>query len=253
MRIKDLVSRGFGISRPSKDDLPKVAVVGALRTGTNYLKFLLETNYRVSAGFSDFGWKHAGVAIFNRGSGYDYPNVPLFYIVKNPYAFVVSLHRYYVAHKKNIISHETFDRFLTQPIVLFDSQLKDSPQMRFSNPIQYWNYIYWNLENLSREKFRSLGFNYEDLLANPDGIRTLEQMFRFQKRTDETVVPRNQLKRLSGVTADVAGGQYETDDSFDSGYYIEKKYLEDFSKEQLRFIRDEVDHGLMARRGYPVF
>lgn len=253
LRIKDLVSRGFGASRQSKDHFPKVAVVGALRCGTNYLKFLLETNYRVTAGFSDFGWKHAGVAIFNRGSGYDYPDVPLFYIVKNPYAFVVSLHRYYIAHRKNIISHDAFDEFLTRPIVLFDSQLKNSPQMRFSNPIQYWNYIYWNLENLSQEKFRSLGFNYEDLLADPNGIRKLEQTFRFRKRTDETVFPRNQLKRLTGVTTDVAGGQYETEDSFDSGYYIEKKYLEEFSAEQLRHIRNEVDHSIMARRGYPVF
>jgi hypothetical protein len=252
LRIKGIFSRGSSASREDGENLPKVAVVGALRTGTNYLKFLLETNYQVTASFSDFGWKHAGVPIFNRGSGFEYPDVPLFYIVKNPYAFVVSLHRYYMEHKKNIISHDAFDSFLTRPLVLFDSQLKNSPQMRFSNPIQYWNFLYWNLENLAPEKFRSLGFNYEDLLLDPNGIRKLEQAFRFKKKTDETIIPRNQLKRLTGVTSDVAGGRYETEDSFDSAYYIEKKYLEDFSEEQLRFIRDEVDHDVMARRGYSV-
>jgi len=249
LRIKDLFTRGSSAHRPSYDQLPKVAVVGALRTGTNYLKFLLEANYQITAAFSEFGWKHAGVPIFNHGSGFDYPDVPVFYIVKNPYAFVMSLHRYYVEHRKNIISHDAFDHFLTRPIVLFDSQLKNSPQMRFSNPIQYWNYIYWNLENLSTEKFRSIGFNYENLLADPEGIKALEQVFRFRKRTGRTIVPRNQLKRLTGVTADVAGGQYETEDSFDSSYYIEEKYLNDFSEAQLSFIRNELDPQLMARRG----
>jgi hypothetical protein len=252
LRIKSLFSRAFGPSRGSDGQLPKVAVVGALRSGTNYLKFLLESNYHVAARFSDFGWKHAGVPVFNPGSSYKYPDEPLFFIVKNPYAFAVSLHRYYLAYRRNIVSHDDFDRFLTQPILLFDSQLKDSPQMRFSNPIQYWNYVYWNLENLNKDRFHVLGFSYEDLLADPGSIRAVEQSFRFQKRTSETVIPRNQLKRLSGVTPVVAGGQYETDESFDGSYYAEKKYLGDFSSEQLRFIRDEVDHSLMARRKYPV-
>ena len=252
MRIKDIVSRGFASSNRSNDQMPKVAVLGALRCGTNYLKFLLESNYYVSAGFSEFGWKHAGVPIFNRGSGYEYPDVPLFYIVKNPYAFVVSLHRYYLALRRNIISHDEFGKFLTYPIVLHDSQLEHSPQMRFSNPIQYWNYVYWNLENLNKERFRAFGFNYEDLLEDPGGIKTMERSFRLKKKTEETVIPRNQLKRLSGVIAGVARGEYETDKSFDSSYYLEKKYLEDYSSEQLRFIRNEVDPWLMARRKYPV-
>jgi hypothetical protein len=252
LRIKSLFSRAFGPSRGSDDQLPKVAVVGALRSGTNYLKFLLESNYHVAARFSDFGWKHAGVPVFNPGSSYKYPDEPLFFIVKNPYAFVISLHRYYLAYRRNIVSHDDFNRFLTQPIFLFDSQLKDSPQMRFSNPIQYWNYVYWNLENLNKEKFQVLGFNYEDLLENPAGIAAVEKSFRFRKKTSETVIPRNQLKRLGGVASGITEDQYETDESFDRSYYTEKKYLIDFSDEQLRFVRDEVDHALMARRSYPV-
>lgn len=252
LRIKSIFSRGFGLNTRSDDRLPKVAVLGALRTGTNYLKFLLESNYHVVARFSDFGWKHAGVPIFNPGSGYDYRDEPIFFIVKNPYAFVVSLHKYYLAHHANILSHDDFGKFLTQPMVFFDSQLKNSPQMRFSNPIQYWNYVYWNLDHLSKEKFRVLGFNYEDLLADPSGIKAVEQSFRFRSKTSETVIPRNQMKRLSGVKPVVAANQYETDENFDSSYYIERKYLADFSSEQLRFIRDEVDPALMARRNYSV-
>lgn len=252
MRISKLFSLGFGGSKGRDDQLPNVAVLGVLRSGTNYLKFLLESNYHVAAHFSDFGWKHAGIPIFNRGSGYEYPDEPVFFIVKNPYAFVISLHKYYLAHRANIISHDAFENFLTQPIVLFDSQLKNSPQMRFSNPIQYWNYVYWNLETLSKEKFQVLGFSYEDLLADPAGIAAVEQSFQFRKKTSETVIPRNQLKRLGGTASALAADQYETDKSFDSAYYTEKKYLNQFSGKQLDFIRGEVDHSLMARRNYPL-
>ena len=96
----------------------------------------------VSTSFTSFGWKHGGIPVLSHGSGFDYPSAPLAFIVKTPYAFVVSLHRYHmrnVTHgaQISIAAEKEFDAFLCRPVVISDSQLSHSPQMRFHNPLQY--------------------------------------------------------------------------------------------------------------------
>jgi hypothetical protein len=43
----------------------RIAVIGGFRSGTNYLRFLLENNYRCDVSFHAFGWKHANVPIIS--------------------------------------------------------------------------------------------------------------------------------------------------------------------------------------------
>jgi hypothetical protein len=253
MKISTLLTRLFASSVEDRTELSTIAVTGAFRCGTNYLKFLLELNYWVTADFSKFGWKHAGVPILAPGSGLKYPSVPICYVVKNPYAFVVSMHTYYMTTKASIRSHEAFDRFLTEPMIVLDSQLENSPQMRFANPVQYWNYIYWNLETLSFERFRVEGFGYEELIADPSAIRRVERLLPLKRKSEEIVVPRNALKRLGGESATVEPGRYETEEKFDSSFYLNRKYLKSLSRDHVAFINRQVDPWLMKRRNYPLY
>jgi len=244
-------------SRSSEADLPKIAVVGALRSGTNFLKYLLEQNFLVCADFDAFGWKHSGVPVLGRNSTLDYPDVPLAYIVKNPYAFAVSLHRYHQrismhGDRVSVSGSEGWSAFLTSPIVISDSQLTASPQMRFANPLQYWNFIYWNLETLDQKRFRAVGFNYEDLIANPETVRRIETAVRLRRRSATLATPGNQMRRLGARAAPASISSYETPERFDPDYYTDRRYLDSYTPEQLAFIRSEVSPWLMERRGYPI-
>lgn len=235
--------------------LPRVAVMGALRSGTNYLKFLLEKNYTVRADFSAYGWKHGGVPVLPTGGPGTYPHVPLFYIVKNPYAFALSLHRYHHRarerrHAISLVAADAWKDFLVSPIEIFDSQLDGSPRMRFANPIQYWNFIYWNLETLDRERFTACGLNYETLVVDPTALRQIEAAASLERRQAETRTPGHHLKRLGSGLIDVAPGEYETREDFDVRYYIDRRYLEAFSDAQTSFVRGQADPWLMDRRGY---
>ena len=242
-------------SRRGEPELPQVAVVGAMRTGTNYLKYLLEGNYAVRAEFNAFGWKHGGVPILPAGGPASYPDLPLVYIVKNPFAFVLSLHRYHErkreqGHAISLVGADAWDEFLVGPIEIFDSQLAGSPRMRFANPIQYWNFLYWNLETLDRRRFRVLGLNYESLVEDPETIREVESIVPLVRRHDTIVTPRNHLRRLAGGPADARPEAYETDDGFDPAYYTERRYLESFSDQQRAFVSSQADPWIMERRGY---
>jgi len=250
--------RWLGVAR-ERETLVRVSVVGALRTGTNYLKFLLESNYFVRAEFDAFGWKHGGVPILPAaGRRSPYPDIPLFYVVKNPFAFVLSLHRYHrrkldEGHRISLIAAHAWEAFVTSPIVIFDSQLPASPQMRFANPVQYWNFIYWNLENLDRRHFRVHGLNYEDLVADPERVRDVEQVVRLTRRHDALVTPGNALKRLADRADDAPTERYETKEMFDAGSYTTRRYMEAFTESQREFVRSEANPWLMERRGYGGF
>jgi hypothetical protein len=237
--------------RNRHEHLADVSVLGAFRCGTNYVKYLLERNYKVNAHFSAFGWKHAGVPIFSGGSGYEYPQMPAVFVVKNPYAFALSLHKHFVENRKGMMASEALDDFLRKPIVLFDSQLQGSPQLRFANPVQYWNFVYWNLETLDRARFSCIGLNYEDLVADPEKIRAVEQIAPIARQTGEIVAPRNQMKRL-GPKSKLAIDEYETKQAFDRDYYLGRKYLEKLTPAQVAFISGEADQFVMDRRGYEI-
>ncbi len=238
----------------SSDEPSAVAVCGALRSGTNLLKYMLEQNYYIRVNFNAFGWKHSGVPVLSAGSSLRYPAVAVAYVVKNPYAFIVSLHRYnqrkvLEGQRISLNAHPDFDRFLTGPVVISDSQLPGSPQLRFANPVQYWNFVYWNLETLDRDRFQVVGFNYEHLITDPPGLRLVEDAIPLRRRaSDVSAPPGNRLKRGSANSS--ASG--ESDEPFDLKYYTEERYLHSFTGEQLAFVRSEVDRWLMERRSYAI-
>jgi hypothetical protein len=237
----------------ASDRSPVVSVSGALRCGTNFLKYMLERDYHVIVDINSFGWKHAGVPVLSADCGLTYPSVPLAYVVKNPYAFVVSMHRYnqrkfLEGHRISLEAHEEFGRFLTGPLVIYNSQLLGSPQLRFANPVQYWNFVYWNLETLDRARFRVVGFNYEDLIVDPAGLRRIEDVAPLRRRASEvSAPPSNRLKR--GSTNSSVNVEKQR---FDITYYTEERYLLSYTSEQLAFVRSEVDHWLMEKRNYRI-
>jgi hypothetical protein len=231
--------------------LPAVAVLGAMRSGTNLVRHLLEKHWEVEAGFSAYGWKHAGVPVLSPSGALAYPDLPILYVVKNPYAFVLSLHRYHrlavtKGHRISIDGAENLAQFLVRPVTLRDSQLEGSPQMRFANPVQYWNYIYWNLETLDRSRFRARGVNYETILSDPECLSLVEKIARLRRRLSPVTLPDRSMRRTNdGDAVDTV-----SDGGFDAGYYTDERYLAELTPEQVAFIGREADPWIMSRRGY---
>lgn len=255
MTLRWPFARGRSPATAPPDGAPKLAVLGAMRSGTNLVRRLVETHWDISAGFSSYGWKHAGVPIFSPDSGLSYPSVPILFVVKNPYAFVVSLFRYRMlairrGHRVSVEGGETLETFLTGPITVFDSQLPGSPRLRFANPVQYWNFVYCNLETLDPGTFRAHGINYEDLLADPETLRVVEKLAGLPTVSHAIRLPAAATGRDTDRAA-MRGGRHG--DSFDASYYRDHRYLEELSPDQTAFIGDQVDPWLMQRRGYRRF
>lgn len=230
-----------------------VAVMGAFRCGTNYLSYLLGENYHCRIVPDAYGWKHTGVPIRTRFHGRQWNITPIAVIAKNPFAFVEGLFRYRNAVGRNIIAPELWDAFLAEPIVLFDSHIKKSPQMKFANPVQYWNWIYWNLTSLPEGKYLSAAVSYPELVTDPEAVTAqMAQRFGLRRKAGAFKLPESRLKRGNSVRP----GQiaYETGSAGAAAPLpaegAEPHYMQVYSDSQTAFVRHEADPALLGRFGF---
>lgn len=239
---------GWPRTKAEAGAVPKVATMGALRSGTNLVAGLLEKYWHLSTDFHAYGWKHAGVPVLAPTSALKYPETPIIWVCKNPHALMVSLHRYLMQAPNgrgiSLDGARDFAEFLRRPITIWDSRLKGSPRLRFGNPVQYWNFITWNLETLDSERFRVLGFNYEDVLADPQILAQVDQVLKLERREPGPIVlPTAPMARGRKKAAGGVGG-------FDVTAYTSQSYLASFTPDDLAFVAGQVDPWLMERRGY---
>lgn len=234
--------------RATDDAMPSVAVMGALRSGTNLVAGVLERHWTLRADFHAYGWKHAGVPILGPSSALRYPTLPIVWVCKDPHALTLSMHRYLAGSRGgrgiSLTGGATLTDFLRSPITIHDSQLTASPRLRFANPVQYWNFITWNLETLDPDRFTAIGFNYEDILTDPGVLHRIEDIMPVARSgSGPVVLPRARMARGKSRAQSGTG-------DFDPAAYTDRTYLDAFTADDLAFVAAEVDPWLMRRRGY---
>lgn len=231
---------------------PQVAVMGAFRTGTNYVRFLLEKNYECRILYDAYGWKHGGIPVLTRYSGLTYPSVPVVYVVKHPASFITSLYDYFKDVNRNISAATEWEAFLRKPLVIFDSKPEGSSQMRFANPAQYWNFIYWNLSTLPAQIFRTVGLRYESVLDDPQReIAAVAERLGLRRKSTEFSIPEAKLARMNDKQR-FEPEKAVTDQAFSAVLYRDNSFLRRYSEADLDFLRAELDPELMTRFDYQI-
>lgn len=231
---------------------PELVVGGAFRSGTNYLRFLLERNFRCRVRYHAFGWKHAPVPIVNRSATFALPRLPLLFVIKDPYALCVSLYDYWRQHRRNFQAAESWPEFLRSRFIVFDRDPARSPQLRFANPVQYWNQLYWNLAFLPEGRFRAFGLRYEDLLADPEAtLRPVATRLGLVRRKGPFERPARVLQRMRDGRAGWRNAAL-TDEPFDDSHYRQRLYLARYAPADLAFVAGELDPELVRHFGYSI-
>lgn len=226
-----------------------IALAGCLRSGTNYAKTLLELNFKCTVKNDIFGWKHGLIPIIT-------PYSPIqkkikfdhgVFVTKNPFSFLVSLFNYFDEFKLNIKGEEKFSDFISSRIIIFDSNQDNSPELRFSNPIELWNVMNWNY--LSCQQF--IHINYEDLLDNPQKIilDTAHKIDAIQKK-GEFKNPSKKVKRLNDGQDLHKLKQYESKNSFNKNEYMTHQYMSSFNQSDIDFVLKNIDDELVNKLGY---
>ncbi|WP_289027917.1 hypothetical protein [uncultured Paraglaciecola sp.] len=230
----------------------KVAMMGCFRSGTNFAKSLLESNYECEVKNHVFGWKHGFLPIMSEDSSaeyrFDFDNA--FFITKNPFSFVVSLFNYHNEVKRNFIAPNEFSAFIRSKLIVFDQAQKHSVQLRFSSPIDYWNAMNWNYN--SHKDF--VHIRYEALVRHPELItKKVAGKLGLNSKNTAFFIPEKKVKRTSDNEIQLVNEDYLTAQKFDRTTYTDNRYMENYDTDDLRVVVEQLDRDLVSKLGYNSF
>jgi hypothetical protein len=220
---------------------------GLQRSGTNYIKWLIESNFKeVNVLQNGLGRKHFPPLekIDWKGKEWNnfcspkysnqeikeiykaYLNDRLFFIlaVKDPFAWFIS----FLKHIKIEINEENIDKGIKNYINLWNTRNKE----------------FLNINNLKEYKKVKL-VKYEELICDcPKILEEFRSCFNLEKRYDDW---QNTCFRTN------MGGEFSVKTlnfPFDASFYREKRYMNFFSKEQIKLINRLLDKQLINALKY---
>lgn len=224
---------------------------GEMRTGTNYLKRLVELNFSSVTVFgSILGWKHGMYDLNNAPDGttsheawvtgktkqgtvysvdgHKLPYTPselnaiipkLNYLIniKNPHAFVVSYKKFRFPNKK---LHKTVILNLCE---------------RYNSKYSKWlEFMKLNQDSCMFVPYETMLMNYTHVLFN------IEQKYRLTRVKDKYT------DELSPVNASTDHGLLiDRKKSFNKEYYLDRLYLNELTKDHISIIDDNIDSTLV--------
>jgi hypothetical protein len=233
--------------------MKEIKEYGLFRSGTNFLRVILQENYEVSLLTNVGGWKH-GL--------YDLPQqlgreVDCAVCVKNPYAWVLSFYNH--RHPQKDVA---FDEFARKPLTL----KREGPDRPVSaeNPLRLWVSMYEHWLGVQLQNHQKFLFRYETVLADPIGsIQELVQKLGLTRRKPWHYRFRRALGvaaqepkfflpsiRLGAVPQNYKDKHIKRGESFNASHYTKHEYLKSFSPDLLKFANEQLDSGLLDRLGY---
>lgn len=228
---------------------PAIAILGIFRSGTNYLRSLLELNYNTQAIYNAYGWKHGFIPIVTKENPLGYPRLPTLVLTRNPFSAIDALYRYAASTSANIDCHAQWPEFLRRRLVVYDKWNSESPQLWFPNPVHYWTAMNWNY--LSAVGIYHV--QYERLLADPRAeCERIAATFNLPPRHSPNgfVDIDRRVKNMSDRER-VHQHNYMTAQQFNNrSYYLSHAYIGQFTGEDRIFVRGLLDDTLLERMGY---
>jgi len=225
---------------------------GELRTGTNYLKRLIELNFKRCTVFgSILGWKHGTYGLTNceddtksheewilkktrKGVVYSVDNLPIKYTQAELVSSLMGMN-YIFSIKKPIpfiISYKKFrmpNRKLTDKDVL-------SLCSRYNSKYKKWLQMYMESEHSSIiVPYESVILNYSDVLL------ALEIKFKLERKRAHYINESNTVKASTDV------GLIIDKQSFNTRYYLYEEYLDDISLHHVNLIDNNIDHSTVNK------
>lgn len=233
---------------------PRLKLFGAFRSGTNYVKTLLEVNYRVRVATNDGGFKHFPVPARYRGAEFQPFPMHILLVTKDPYSWLTSMWSYVQGTGAgHVRCGGDWGEFLVRPLFVTSPAYDAFPEQRFASPVEYWNAV--NHSALSLPDTRRTTIRYETLLERTEQVITDVALARgldmrraartggFQDTDQRT---RNMQDRQRNDIDD-----YVTDQHFDATPYVERQYLDAFSDAQLASVAERLDPDVCVALDYP--
>lgn len=222
----------------------EVNIYGAFRSGTNYVKALLELNYSMWVRIRNGGFKHAPVpAVFDQTGWVARESIG---VVRDPWAWLPSMWDYASGPgSNNVTCASSWDAFLIEPLKIYSGAMAGFPRYWYRTPVDYWTAMVASFET-------KLTFvvKYEDALAHPektcDGVAGEYGASRLRA---EFLVPAGSMRRAGDdrfeSLADATSQQV-----FDREYYEQSRYMDRYSPSNIEAVNELLIGDIVGPLGY---
>lgn len=229
-----------------------ISLIGCFRSGTNFTRTVLESNFNCIVSYNTWGWKHGLMPTYNKSSRIQYGDTSMVTVVKNPFSILDSWFKYISQRDKNLKGNkESLASFLRSPVYFYDEVENNiAPEYYFANPVQMWNSVVWNHTSFV-EQMKGVCLTYESLLSTPDVILSdIASKFNLDKTSDELIIPELRVQNM-GDGKSLQNRNYLTKKKFDkSDYFLDKVFLSKFSDDDITFVKKELNPKLLTLLGY---
>lgn len=229
-----------------------ISILGAFRSGTNFVRGLLEMNYVCTTHFDTYGWKHGFVPVITSNADLKYPSRANVVVTKNPFLQLYSLFNYARRTDYNITSSASLglSEFLRRPLTVHDGKNHSQPEYFFPNAVAYYSSVNWNLRSAIANRPNGVNLRYEDLLDTPEAsISRVADAFKLErKRSDGFNVPMNVMKKMGSRQHDAAN--FMEDIVFVRRAASPSVYMDSFTEGDIDFVCSLVPDRLLVDLGY---
>lgn len=117
-----------------------IRIIGVPRSGTNFVKFLIETSSDLQTGFNIGWWKHSIIPSIMKGREQIHDQIPTVILFREPLEQMVSFYNFAKLGRTSIRGETiNFSKFIRKPIFMRPS---NSIEYLFDSPIAYWQQFY---------------------------------------------------------------------------------------------------------------
>ena len=206
--------------------MEQLSQFGLQRSGANFTHYLLTKNYDCEIDQRNgHTWKHGYYREYSH-DGIDFEQEKHVVItIKDPFSWLVSVYNYFKKYHK-----QDFPQFIRTKWA-FEGYVN-------SNPIYHWNRMYDHWSTLMLDHKRVAVVKYEDLLKAPEHtLDAIAGKFKINKVGQSFIVPKNRINPSVVMIEEL----------FDAKYYSQRKYIEEYTLEDIHFIKSQLSKPLMNK------
>lgn len=222
----------------------EVNIYGAFRSGTNYVKALLELNYALWVRTRNGGFKHAPIpALFDQDGWVARESIG---VVRDPWAWLPSIWAYATGPgSNNVTCAPSWDAFLVEPIEIYSGALPGFPRYWYRTPVDYWTAMVSSFVADLTTVVR-----YEDALTQPEETcDRIADAFGASRQDAVFLVPGRAMRRAGDdrfTSLDDATLQHE----FDREYQEQGRYMDQYTQANIDAVNQLLIEDISGPLGY---
>jgi len=214
-----------------------IKIHGLMRSGTNFLEFLILRNFDVIPLVNQHAWKHGHIKKDLEAN--------TIIIFKEPFSWLYSIYTY--SNRKNKINifpatkGFDFKKFIRSKFVYKDRPNK-IPQFEELNPVFLWNKMHesWLFCDTAGKK---IFIKYDSLLLQTeDVLKKIAEKFNMKLKSPTIVFPSENINPdKAAKIREVNSMQYK-----DENFHSKKQYMKYFDEDDIKFVEENLNANVLA-------